>query len=201
MELRLVNLDCPRCGSALTAGPQDILFLCSHCGAGAVLDDDGLELVESTALLPAPGRQARLWRPGWRIEADVSVHDRIRYKNTPTAGWTGRKTFVVPAFALPLAECAQLADALSAAAETVTEVPHEPVTGGTMTLDDAVEFCRYLVVGGEVRQRDMLASVGVDVEPVDHRIVALPFAIEHERLSCAITGVGLTVRAAAPVAR
>jgi hypothetical protein len=70
-----------------------------------------------------------------------------------------------------------------------------------MTLDDAVEFCRYLVVGGEVRQRDMLASVGVDVEPVDHRIVALPFAIEHERLSCAITGVGLTVRAAAPVAR
>jgi ribosomal protein S27AE len=195
MELRLINLDCPRCGSALTAGAQDILFLCAHCGSGAVLDDNGLRIVESTALLPAPGRRARIWRPGWLIEADVTVHDRIRFKNTPTPGWAGRKTFVIPAFSLPLAECTRLADALTAAAGALTEVPREPVTGGTMPLDDAVEFCRYLVVGGEVRQRDMLASVGVQVSPVGHRLVALPFDVDGDHLSCAISGTGLTVRA------
>lgn len=192
MDLRLIDLDCPSCGSALAAGPTDILFLCAHCGHGAVLAGSGLEEVESTALLPAPGRHAALWRPGWRIEADVVVADRLRFGNRSTPGWSGRQVFVVPAFELPLADWTRLASALSAAAPGLAEVPREPVTGGTVTLDDAVEFCRYLVVGREVQQPDMLASVRVKVEPVAHRLVALPLSRDQGRMSCAVTGTAVT---------
>ena len=53
MNLHLIGLDCPACGSAMAGEPHDVLFFCSHCGSGALLDPEGLETVESTALLPA----------------------------------------------------------------------------------------------------------------------------------------------------
>ena len=76
MVFRLVNLDCPACGSAMTGSSHDILFLCAHCGSGAILGSGGLTTVDSSALLPAPGRRAELWRPAWTIETDVTIDQR-----------------------------------------------------------------------------------------------------------------------------
>ena len=52
MDFHLINLDCPACGSAMTAGPHDIIFLCRHCGSGAVLGDSDLELVDRPLCYP-----------------------------------------------------------------------------------------------------------------------------------------------------
>ena len=77
MSLHLVSLDCPSCGSALHGEGMDTIFFCSHCGDAAVLEEDGLRMIESTALLPAPGRTAGAWRPAWLLEAEVTVRARF----------------------------------------------------------------------------------------------------------------------------
>ena len=163
MTLRLIALDCPRCGSAMTGDGSDVIFFCSHCGSAALLGTEALEPVESSALLPAAGRHARVWKPAWRIEADVTVSERRRAGGRETPGWRGERSFVVPAFALPLPSLVQLSRALSEAAGTVGEVPREPIRGGVLGLEDAVTLCRHLVVGDEVRRPDKLASVEVEI--------------------------------------
>jgi hypothetical protein len=193
MSLKLINLDCPTCGSAMRGDGFDTIFFCEHCGHAAVLDDEGLDPVESSALLPDAGRTVRRWRPAWRLEVDVRVHDREQAGGRSTPGWEGRRVFFIPAFDLPLDDLTRLSRALSVAADSAAEVPREPIRGGTLALEDAVTLVRHVLIGDEVRRSDMLASVTVDVEVVGRSLVALPFDATERRLTCAVTGV--TVRA------
>ncbi len=192
MTLKLVSLDCPSCGSALRGEGLDTIFFCQHCGDAATLGENGLEIVESSALVPAPGRSARLWRPAWLIEADVTVADRLRAGGRMSNGWKARKTHIIPAFVTPLADLTRLARALSEAAGATAEIPREPIHGGTLAIEDAVTLIRHLVIGDEVRKSDMLASVQVEIEVIASRLVAIPFEESSGGLRCAITGV--TVR-------
>ena len=192
MTLHLVSLDCPSCGSALHGEGLDTIFFCDHCGDAATLEDDGLQMVESTALLPSPGRHAREWRPAWLVEAEVTVSDRMRAKGRQSKGWQARRTFVIPAFATPLEDLTRIARALSEAVGETGEVPREPIHGGTLALDDAVTMIRHILIGNEVRKSDMLASLRVDIAVVESRLVAIPFEKSNVGLRCAITGV--TVR-------
>jgi hypothetical protein len=192
MTLRLIGLDCPACGSAMRGDRHDVLFFCAHCGSGALLEEDGLQTVESTALLPSPGHHARIWKPAWVIEAEVTVDDRIRADGRHTQGWRDQMTFVMPAFPLPLEDLIRLARALSNAAGTVGEVPREPIRGGTLSMEDALTLVRHIVVGDEVRRSDMLASVEVTVDVAEQRLAAIPFEEVKGGLRCAVTGV--TVR-------
>jgi len=189
MNLRLVNLDCPSCGSAMHGEGLDTIFFCSHCGDAAVLDDEGLQTVDSTALLPTPGRNARVWRPAWRIEVRLRVHQRVRADGRTTPEWEGRKVFYIPAFDLSLDDTTRLSRALSEVSETLREVPREPIHGGTLSAEDALTLIRHLLIGDEVRRSDMLASVTVDIEEIARGLVALPFEEEDDRLRCAVTGV------------
>ncbi len=52
LTLHLISLDCPSCGSALHGEGMDTIFFCDHCGDAATLSEEGLEMVESSALLP-----------------------------------------------------------------------------------------------------------------------------------------------------
>jgi hypothetical protein len=174
---------------------QDVLFFCGHCGSGALLEIDALRTVESTALLPASGRSAGLWKPAWVIETEVSVRERIRSDGRPTQGWQGEQTFVIPAYELGVDDLVRLARALSHASGDVGEVPREPIRGGILALDDAVTLARYIVVGEEVRKPDMLASVQAEVTLNSYRLAAIPFEKAKGHLRCAVTGV--TVRAPA----
>jgi hypothetical protein len=193
MTLRLVSLDCPSCGSALRGEGLDTIFFCDHCGDAAILSEDGLEMVESAALVPAPGRSARTWRPAWLIQADITVSDRRRHRGRRADGWQERRTFIIPAFEIPLGDLTRITRALSEAAGETREVPREPIHGGTLAVDDAVTLIRHIVIGDEVRKSDMLASVMVDIEVVSHRLAAIPFEPSKAGLKCSITGV--TVRA------
>lgn len=192
MTLRLVSLDCPSCGSALRGEGLDTIFFCDHCGDAATLSDQGLEMVESSALMPAPGRSARTWRPAWLIESEITVSDRLRHRGRRSDGWQERRTFIIPAFEMPLGDLTRIARALSEAAGETGEVPREPIHGGTLAVDDAVTLIRHIVIGDEVRKSDMLASVMVDIEVVASRLVAIPFEPTKDGLRCSITGV--TVR-------
>ncbi len=194
MSLRLVNLDCPSCGSAMRGEGLDTIFFCSHCGHAAVLDDQGLQIVESTALLPTPGRHAQVWRPAWRLEVQVRVHQRVRADGRSTPEWAGRRVFYIPAFDIPLDDLTRLSRALADVPEPTAEVPREPIRGGTLAFDDALTLIRHLLIGDEVRRSDMLASVVVDVDEISRALVALPFEADDGRLKCAVTGVTVDIR-------
>jgi hypothetical protein len=153
-----------------------------------VLEEQGLELVESTALVASPGRRTELWRPAWKIEGTVTVTERVRADGARTPGWQEERTFIIPAFALALSSLTRLAEVLSAAAAGTGEVPKEPVPGGVLSLHDAEVLARQLVVAEEVRKPDMLASIDVGLETRAYRLVAAPFAREGEWLRCAVTG-------------
>lgn len=190
MTLRLVALDCPACGSAMQGEGRDVIFFCAHCGSGALLGVESLEIVESTALMPAPGRHARMWKPAWLCEVDVEVSERRQASGRSSDGWREDRTYVVPAFPLPLPDLVLLARSLADAAGTAGEVPREPIRGGTLALGDAVTLIRHLVIGDEVRKPDMLAAVDVQISERSHRLVAIPFEDAGDgRLRCAITGV------------
>ena len=189
MTLRLISLDCPSCGSALHGEGLDTIFFCDHCGDAATLGEEGLEMVESSALMPAAGRSARTWRPAWRVEAKITVSERTRHRGRRSDGWQGHRIFVIPAFEMRLGDLTRIARALSENAGEVGEVPREPIHGGTLALDDAVTLIRHLVIGDEVRKSDMLASVMVDIEVVSSRLVAIPFEPTNVGLKCSITGV------------
>ncbi len=190
MSLRLIALDCPACGSAMRGDPSDVIFFCGHCGSAALLGHEALEPVASTALLPAPGRHARVWKPAWLLEAEVSVKGRQRAGGGRGDGWSGERTFVVPAFPLPLPDLVLLSRRLSEAAGTGGEVPREPIRGGTLPFEDAVTLARYVVVGDEVRKADKLASLDVTITEKGHRLAATPFEDAGDgRLRCAITNV------------
>lgn len=194
MTLRLVNLDCPSCGSAMFGEGFDTIFFCSHCGNAATLGDECLDPVSSSALMPAAGRPVDRWRPAWRLEVDVSVHDRIVHGGRKTSGWDDRRVFYIPAFELPLDDLTRLARALSLTDAAAAEVPREPIRGGTLSVDDALTLVKHILVGDEVRRSDALASVIVDVDVVDRSLAALPFSGGGGAgaLRCSVTG--LTVR-------
>jgi hypothetical protein len=194
--LKLINLDCPSCGSAMKGEGLDTIFFCSHCGDAAVLDDVGLKTIESTALMPTPGRHPAVWRPAWRLEVDVRVGKRFRADGRETPGWEGRRVFYIPAFDLPLTELSRLSIALSEAAGAAAEVPREPIRGGTLAHEDALVLVRHLLIGDEVRRSDMLASVEVEVDEVARGLVALPFESEADGLRCAVTGVAIRTSSA-----
>ena len=190
MSLRLIALDCPACGSAMRGDASDVIFFCSHCGSAALLGSEALEPVPSTALLPAPGRHARVWKPAWVLEAEVTVKGRQRAGGGRSDGGRSERTFVVPAFPLPLPDLVLLSRALSEAAGTVGEVPRDPIRGGTLAFEDAVTLARYVVVGDEARKPDKLASVDVAISEKTHRLAATPFEDAGEgRVRCAVTGV------------
>ncbi len=191
MNLRLLPLDCPSCGSALRGEGLDTIFFCGHCGHAAVLEYEGLRLVASGALLPAPGRSAGEWRPAWLLETEVTVRDRVRAGGRRSDGWRAERVFVVPAFACALDDLTRLARALSQAAGSTGETPRAPVHGGVLALEDAVTLARHLVVGEEVRRSDMLASVTVEIALRASRLVAIPFERSAKGLRCAITGVAV----------
>ena len=174
----------------------DTIFFCSHCGDAAVLEDEGLQTVDSTALLPTAGHRAAVWRPAWRVEVEVRVHHRVLSDGRTTPEWAGRKVFFIPAFELPLEDLTRLSRALSEVAETVAEVPREPIHGGALALDDALTLIRHILIGDEVRRSDMLASVIVDMQEVSRSLVALPFDTGEGRLKCAVTGT--TIRHSGP---
>ncbi len=189
MSLRLVTLDCPACGSAMSAAPEDEVFLCAHCGSGAVLGETGLATLEATALLPAPGRRAESWRPGWALEVDVTVAGRTTADGRSTPGWSQRRSYVLPGFDLPLADLVRLGRALGQAAGATGEVPRAPLPGGRLSLTDSLTLIHHLVVAEEAAKPDMLASIEVTVIEAGHRLVALPFEGEGDALRCAVTGV------------
>jgi len=189
MSLRLVNLDCPSCGSAMRGEGLDTIFFCGHCGGAAVLDDECLQTVDGTALLAAPGYHPRVWRPAWRLEVQVRVHHRVRADGRTTPDSEGRKTFYIPAIELSLADLTRLSRALSNVSEVGREVPKEPIHGGTLSVDDALMLVRHILVGDEVHRSDMLASVTVDIEEISRGLVALPFEEVERGLRCAVTGV------------
>ena len=122
MTLFFVNLDCPSCGSALEGEHHDILFICTHCCQGAIVGDTGLELIETTALLPAAGKRVTSWRPAWLLETLVVIDQRLVAGGPPTGVARRERIFIVPAFDLPFSDLSHLTQALIRAESTLTEV-------------------------------------------------------------------------------
>jgi hypothetical protein len=194
VTIHLVSLDCPSCGSALEGEGLDTIFFCQHCGDAALLGEDGLEMIESTALVPAAGRSVRVWKPGWMIEADITVSQRTRAGGHPTDGWRGTRTYVVPAFEMRLTDLTRIMRGFAELGTELREVPRDPIHGGTLAMEDALTIIRHQLIGDEARRSDDLASVMVDIDVRSSRLVAMPWDSSQGKLTCSVTGVKVRER-------
>ena len=102
---------------------------------------------------------------------------------------SGVRSFIIPAFDLPLDALAGLARAYARAHADLGDPPRQSLTGGTLSLADARTLVVHLVIGEEVGKPDMLASVDVTLRPARHRLIALPFERAGSALRCAVTGL------------
>lgn len=192
----LVPLECPSCGSGLTAGPWDVVFLCRHCGGGARLGPDGLLEVEAVALAASPGRTVTGWRPAWLLDTTVAIRDRVVAGGGRSPDRRGSRRFLVAAWDLPLADLVRLARAHAATAAGTGELMSDPIPGGRISVEDAVAVARHVVIGEEVQAPDQLTSLTVDLELERARLAAVPVEETADRCRCAVTGVGYRVRRA-----
>jgi len=191
MDFHLINLDCPSCGSAMKGEPTDILFFCTHCGAGAIIAENSLETLQTTALLPAAGHRADIWKPAWKIRADISISDRILFGGRASPSSSAQRSFLLPAFELGIRDVSRLCRGLSVAGEQSSEIPHAPCHGGVLDLEDTLILLRYLVLEEEIEKPDRLASVKVEIQPVSHHFCLIPFEKKDQFLRCAITGISI----------
>jgi hypothetical protein len=174
---------------------MDTIFFCRHCGDAALLGEGGLEMIESTALVPAAGRSARVWKPGWMIEAEITISERTRTGGHHTEGWRATRTFVIPAFEMRLADLTRIMRAFSELDTELREVPRDPIHGGTLAMEDALTIIRHQLIGDEARRSDDLASVMVDIDVLSSRLVAMPWDPSQGKLTCSVTGVSVRTRA------
>ncbi|GEM_PF-1111973 len=189
----MILLRCGGCGGGLEGLPGDLLFLCPRCSvcwqiAGTSLTPLALESAE-----PGPGGCTG-HLPFWMLEAETEITKRFSRPresgfpaDTPEFLVEGRPGLIeapprrsgemlfVPAFLTERAIDLGLELTRSAGDLGWASTGPSMMAGGCVSLDDAIELARILVLSREVRQPGSLACAEVSVAPLHSRIAAIPF--------------------------
>jgi hypothetical protein len=75
-QLKIVELNCISCGTALPAGNHSAVLPCRGCGKFWGVTGDGLEPFEAHWARPQMQGQNLVWLPFWRVPAEVSYSGR-----------------------------------------------------------------------------------------------------------------------------
>lgn len=186
-----VLLRCGNCLEDLHGLPDDSIFLCGNCGRAWLSGPEGLE--EVGVSLYGEAGEGRVFLPFWRVEADVTLRERTtRRQETSTVATAPRqfsrnaerglrtesgrrvlRSYIVPA--VVNGRALSLGVALRAARPDLLPYHGTPpvMVGGSVDAEDAAEMARAIAVGEEVARTDFLASLDIDLEPMDTDLMGI----------------------------
>ncbi len=177
----LTLLRCSNCGSDLGGLPADVIFYCSECGR-CWISDERLSPIDIEFV--RVGGSDSILLPFWKVDASVTMRDRISRRESSASGipglrvFTGREMgltesdsgsrnvrFIFPAFSTSLV----LSTGVRMHRENFLPKKTEHgkrfrVVGGSVGKDDAAILARAVAVGVEVNRTDYLASVDLEID-------------------------------------
>lgn len=177
----LTLLRCSNCGSDLSGLPADVIFYCCECGR-CWISDERLSPIDIEFV--RVGGSDSVLLPFWKVDASVTMRDRISRRDSSASGvpgfreFTGREMgltesdsgsrnvrFIFPAFSTSLV----LSTGVRMHRENFLPEKTEHgkrfrVIGGSVGKDDAALLARAVAVGVEVNRTDYLASVDLDID-------------------------------------
>ena len=169
--IELVPLLCIKCQTPLPAEPDEIAWVCAHCGQGMLLD-------ESKGLLPLQVQYAAgiapdaVGRPFWVADGQVSLQREL-YSGNKTAEaqlmWAQPRRFTIPAYNCPLETLLQYGPQLLLKPPALQPGPAARFQPVTLSPGDIQALAEFIVVAIEAERSDMLKQIVVSVkmsEPV-----------------------------------
>jgi hypothetical protein len=205
-----VLLRCGKCLQELSGLPDDTIFLCRNCRTAWVSGDSGLDRV-GVSLWGEAGRES-VFLPFWRVEADVTLHERTtrrRSARTPATAprefdplaerglesRSGRRvlrSYLVPAVVTRRALSVGVGLRSNRPDLLPYEGPAPVMVGGSVDSADAVELSRAIAVGEEVAAADFLASLEIELHPMDVDLMGISCRASEKGF--VIPGAGILLR-------
>jgi predicted RNA-binding Zn-ribbon protein involved in translation (DUF1610 family) len=208
----LTLLRCSNCGSDLGGLPTDVIFYCYKCGR-CWISDERLNPIDIEFV--RVGGSDSILLPFWKVDASVTMQDRISRMESSASGvhgfreFTGREMglmesdsgsrkvrFIFPAFSTSLV----LSTGVKMHRENFLPEKTEHgkrfrVIGGSIGIDDAALLAHAVAVGVEVNRTDYLASVDLEIDVHSASIYAI--GCTHDKNALRINGSEIGILTAA----
>jgi len=196
---RLIPLSCPACGAPLSADSDDVVYYCTACKNGHLLERATGELKPvPVSFLAVPGKAISRRLPFWLLPATVELLERTTeggggfmrlFASTADSGSDRRDVrFAVPAFAAPLSAAVELAKRYTAQlsqgapvqgalahGEPDGELLGEALTGGALRVEDAKKWAEFALVATEIAKPDLLTQLRYRIAFGEARLLGVPF--------------------------
>jgi hypothetical protein len=174
----LQPLQCIKCQTAILAGTDEVAWLCPTCGQAQLLDEEqpaGLSPIEMQfAKDIQPGQPGR---PFWVAQGSVTVERETYSGNEQRQAlefWQAPRNFFVPAYTCSLEQLISLGSQLLKQPFVMTPSPAAPFLPVTLALEDVRPMAEFIIMGVEAERRDMLKSVGVQLNLAAPSLWVLP---------------------------
>ena len=186
----LLLLDCRNCGAPLAGESEDVVFYCTACRSGFRYDPEtpGHLAPVEVAFVATPHRAAEGYVPFWVLPAEVRILGRAAtglaatfngllsfFTGADAASHDGRRSFVLPAFPLPIPEAVDLALRYTREFPALDELLGERLTGGVYDRGDARKLAEYVLLASEVEQADTLKDLDYVMNAGEPRLLGVPW--------------------------
>lgn len=186
--MKVIQVKCPKCNTAISMKQRDKLFLCGQCNTMHMREDGKAETVNyEIAELHPTARGESVYVPFWRLTVTLIIHARrveggsiSRLANwiSGAANRGGVLHVYVPAAEFDPATFKRLAMML-------TENPPNYSTRfnfggvknlpGSITRSEAIELADFVVVSMEAEQAGVLQQLDYTLNVNEAKVVYLPF--------------------------
>jgi len=178
----LLPLQCLKCQTPLLAEPDEVAWLCPTCGQAARLDnnprDDLLQQIAPLEIHFSNGIQpGQRGRPFWVAQGVVAVQRETYTGNENSQAlefWQKPRTFFVPAYTCALDQLISLGMQLLKQPVTMMQGQVSPFLPVTLSLEDVRPMAEFIIMGIEAERRDMLKSVGIQLNLAPPSLWVLP---------------------------
>jgi len=201
-EFRLVPLDCPTCGAGIQALGEDVVYYCTACRNGYLLDQSDWSLRRlETAFVATAHIQVQEYRPFWLLPAKVDIHQHQAgsggFTGILSAFFGGERTFydggqgifAVPAFQTSLEAVTRLVRSYTEALPELKEKLGERLLGGCYGRRDAEKLAHYALIATEVEKPKVLLDLKYEIEFGEPRLLGVPFTKKTDATMDALFGI------------
>lgn len=197
---RLVPLSCPSCGAALRAEPDDVVYYCTACRNGYLLErPTGMLRPTPVTFLAASGKVVARHLPFWLLPSRVQFIERATqegggfmklFASAPSAsGDTFEVNFAIPAYAAPLPALVALAQRYTGSFPGAGELLAEGLTGGALRVEDAQTWAHFALISAEAAKPDTLTQLRYRIDFGEARLLGVPFVGQPGALRDAFFGL------------